>query len=154
MKYSFNKSLSHSFNDKIDPLIQTFWRAHVSLKSPGLSWDVGQNMAFRLKVDHRDRSCNIHLSLVAQSCLTLCNPMDYSWPGSSVHGDFPGQNTRVGCHALLQGIVPTQRSNRGLLHCRWILYHLSHKGSPKMCLVRSGIATSYLIANLLSQEAL
>ena len=34
--------------------------------------------------------------------------MDYSPPGSSVHGDFPGKNTEVGCHALLQGIFPTQ----------------------------------------------
>ena len=37
--------------------------------------------------------------------------------------------TGVGCHALLQGIVPTQGSNLGLLHCRQILYHLSHQGS-------------------------
>ena len=36
-----------------------------------------------------------------------CDPMDYSPPGSSVHGDSPGKNTRVGCHALLQGIFPT-----------------------------------------------
>ena len=39
--------------------------------------------------------------------------------------DFPGRNTRVGCHALLQGIFPTQGSNPGLLPCTWILYHLS-----------------------------
>ena len=36
--------------------------------------------------------------------------------------DFPGKNTRVGCHFLLQGIVPTQGSNLRPLHCRWILY--------------------------------
>ena len=36
-----------------------------------------------------------------QSCLTLCDPMDCSLPGSSVHGDSPGKNTGVGCHALL-----------------------------------------------------
>ena len=35
------------------------------------------------------------LCLVAQSCLTLCNPMDCSLPGSSVHGDSPGKNTAV-----------------------------------------------------------
>ena len=69
------------------------------------------------------------LHLLTQSCLTLCNPMDCSPPGSSVHGDSPGKNTRVGCHALLQGIFPTQESNPGLLHCRWILYHLSHQGN-------------------------
>ena len=42
---------------------------------------------------------------------------------------FPGSNTRVGCHPLLQGIVLTQVLNPGLLHCRQILYHLRHHGS-------------------------
>ena len=50
----------------------------------------------------------IVLCLVAQSCLTLCDPMDSSPPGSSVHGDSLGKNTGVGCHVLLQGIFPTQ----------------------------------------------
>ena len=44
----------------------------------------------------------------------------------------PGQNTGVGSLSLLQGIFPTQRSNSGLLHCRQILYQLSHKGSPRI----------------------
>ena len=70
------------------------------------------------------------LCLVAQSCLTLCDSMDCTPPGSSNHGDSPGKNTGVGCYALLQGIFPTQGSNLGLPHCRWILYHLSHQGSP------------------------
>ena len=52
-----------------------------------------------------------------KSCPTLCDPMDCSPPGSSVHGDSPGKNTGVGCHALLQGIFPTQGSNPGLPHC-------------------------------------
>ena len=43
--------------------------------------------------------------------------------------EFPGKNTGVGCHFLLQGIFPAQGSNTGLLHCRHILYHLSHHGS-------------------------
>ena len=43
--------------------------------------------------------------------------------------DFPGKNTRVGCHFLLQGIFPTQGWNPGLPHCRQMLYHLSHQGS-------------------------
>ena len=50
------------------------------------------------------------------------SPMDYSPPGSSVHGDSPGKNTGVGCCTLLQGIFPTQGSNPGLPHCRQILY--------------------------------
>ena len=42
----------------------------------------------------------------------------------------PGQNTGVRGLSLLQRIFPTQGSNPGLPHCRWILYQLSHKGSP------------------------
>ena len=55
------------------------------------------------------------LCLVAQSCLTH-DPMDYSLPGSSVHGDSPGENIGVGCHALLQGIFLTQGWKLHLLH--------------------------------------
>ena len=62
----------------------------------------------------------------------FATPMDCSSPGSSVHRDSPGRNTGVGCHALLQGIFPTQGSNPGLLPCRQILYHLSREGSPRI----------------------
>ena len=72
------------------------------------------------------------LCVVTQSCQTLCNPMDCSPPSSSVHGDSPGKNTGVGCHALLQGIFPTTGLNPGIAHCRQILYHLSHQSNPKI----------------------
>ena len=72
------------------------------------------------------------LCLVAQSYPTLCDPMDCSQPGSSVHGDSPGRNTGVGCHDLLQGISPIQGSKPGLLHCRRILYYLSQQRSPRI----------------------
>ena len=49
--------------------------------------------------------------LVVQSCLTLCGPARLLCPW-----DFPGKNTGVGCHSLLQGIFPTQGSNLRLLH--------------------------------------
>ena len=51
-------------------------------------------------------------------------PLGFLCPWNS-----PGKNTGVGCHSLLQGIFPTQGLNLGLLHCRQILYHLSHLGS-------------------------
>ena len=70
------------------------------------------------------------LCLVTQSGRILCNPMDCSPPGSSVHGVSPGKKTGVGCHALLQGIFLTQGSNPSLQHCRWIPYCLSHQGRP------------------------
>ena len=57
--------------------------------------------------------------------------MDCSLPGSSVHGDSLGKNTGVGCLAFLQGIFPTQRLNPCLLNFRQIIYHQSHKGSPR-----------------------
>ena len=65
--------------------------------------------------------------LAAQSCLTLCNPMECSprvrllcpW-------NFPGKNIGAGCRFLLQGIFPTQGLNLGFLNYRQILYLLSH----------------------------
>ena len=56
------------------------------------------------------------------------------WTGLLCPLDFPGQNTGVGCHFLLQGIFPTQGSNPGLPHCRQALYHLSHQGKQGVCL--------------------
>ena len=65
---------------------------------------------------------------VAQLCLTLCDPMSQLYsPWNS-----PGHNTGVSSLSLLQGIFPTQGLNSGLPHCRWILYQLSHKGSPRI----------------------
>ena len=55
------------------------------------------------------------LCLVTQLCPTLCNAMDYSLSGSSIHGDSPGKKTGMGCHALLQGIFPIQGLNPCLL---------------------------------------
>ena len=70
--------------------------------------------------------------LAAQSCPTLCDAMDCSPAGSSVHRDSPGKNTVVGCHSLLQGIFPTQGSNLGSLHCKAdSLPVLSHQRSTE-----------------------
>ena len=74
------------------------------------------------------------MHMLAQLCLTLCNSMNYSPPGSSVHGDSPGKNTGGGCHFLLRRIFPTQGSNPhllGLLHWQADSLSLSHQGSPK-----------------------
>ena len=71
-----------------------------------------------------------------QSCLTLCDPMDCSPPGSSVHGIFPGKNTGEGCQTLIQGIFLTQ----GLNLCLLCLLHwqagslpLEPLGTPNLC---------------------
>ena len=59
--------------------------------------------------------------------VTQSSPTLFNSPWSS-----PGQNTGVGCLSLLQGIFPTQGSNTGPLHCRQILYQLSHQRSPRI----------------------
>ena len=75
--------------------------------------------------------------LVTQLCPTLYDSMDCSLLGFSVLGNSPGKNTGVGRHALLQGIYPTQGKKPGVPHCRRILYHLSHQGSPFKLLCES-----------------
>ena len=71
-------------------------------------------------------------------CPTLCDPMDWSL----------GQYTGMGSLSILQGIFQTQESNPGLLQCRWILYQLSHKGSPR---VGYDWATNVAVVNPLIQ---
>ena len=68
--------------------------------------------------------------LIAQSCPNLCNPMDCSQPGSTVHGILQARILDQVAIPFSRGIFPTQESNPGLLHYRRILYHLSHQGSP------------------------
>ena len=60
-----------------------------------------------------------------------------SYPNLQPHGLYspwnsPGQKTGVGSLSLLQAIFPTQGLNPGFPHCRWILYQLSHQGSPRI----------------------
>ena len=71
--------------------------------------------------------------LVALSCSTLCNPLDYSlcpW-------DSPGKNTGVGSHSLLQVIFVIQGWSPDFLHCKQILYHLSHQENPQYLVLSS-----------------
>ena len=79
----------------------------------------------------------MHLCLFAQSCPTLCDPVT-CWAPLSL-GIL--QARILDCHALLQGISPTQGSIPGLFHCRQILYQLSHQGSPSMLLVLASVET-------------
>ena len=81
--------------------------------------DFKWNIFFQLKskfLKVEDQVLNVHIS-----------HQDLYSPWNS-----PGQNTGVGSCSLLQGIFPTQGSNPGLPHCRWILYQLNHKGSPRI----------------------
>ena len=130
-----------------DPLPTTKWKQNILHwptahgpcsqlpQGPGQGWCQMRSMAKKqtglLTLKAEKHPCAMPC-LVIQSCLTLCDPMDWSPPASSVHEDSPGKNTGVGCHALLQGIFPTQGSNPGLLYHRWTLYCLSHHGSPRI----------------------
>ena len=66
--------------------------------------------------------------LFAQLFLALCNPWTAAHQVPLSMG-FPGKNTGVGYHFLLQGIFLTQGSNLGLVHCRETFHRLSHQGS-------------------------
>ena len=74
-----------------------------------------------------DQSC------VLKSCLTLLHAHGLQPTKHFCPWDFPGKNTGVGCHFLLQGIFLTQGLNLNLLRLligRWFLYHQCHLGSP------------------------
>ena len=62
----------------------------------------------------------------------LFNPMDCSITTFLHPWDFPGKNTGVGCHFLLQEVFPTQGLNPGLPHCRQMPYCLSHQGALRV----------------------
>ena len=64
----------------------------------------------------------------SESCSVMSDSLQHIW--LYCPWDSPGQNTRMGSLSLLQGIFLTQGLSPGLPHCRWILYQLSHKGSP------------------------
>ena len=110
-------------------LLQISTAFHVlTLESSGLS----------LRITH-SRSIPWHCVGDSQSTMYLNESeshqvvSDSLWPhGLYSPWNSSGQNTAVGSLSLLQGIFPTQGSNPGLLHCRQILYQLSHKGSPRI----------------------
>ena len=97
-------------------------------RSPRASLEAGKD---------KSPKTSLLLYLVLSRVQLFCDPLGCNHPGSSVHGDSPGENSGVGCHALLQGIFPTQGSNLCLPHCRQILCHLRHQGNPKSCLETS-----------------
>ena len=73
--------------------------------------------------------CAVFSSSVVLDSVT---PETVAPQASYVHGDSPGKNTGVGCHALLQGTFPTQGSNLGLLHYRRILYYRATRETPSV----------------------
>ena len=66
--------------------------------------------------------------------------------------NFPGKNTGVGCHFLLQQIFPTQGLNPGLLHCRQVLYHLSQQESPMCCIPDANVVCEFCLKMLSNKD--
>ena len=115
------------FYNKSNPLLSSSSRPP-NTPSPCLLINmIGDDIVVPILVKSRTEStrcgCSVYawvwcVCMCVQWCLTPCDRLD-----------FPGKNTGVGCHILLQEIFPTQELNPCLLcllHCRWILYSLSH----------------------------
>ena len=105
----------HSFGPVYIPLPQTFVLSFPVLDLPDSSQAIHTKWIVKFEGG----------GLVTESCPTLWTPRTVAlcpW-------ESPGKKAGVGCHAPFQGIFPTQGSNLGCLHCRQILYHLSHQGS-------------------------
>ena len=99
----------------------------------GITDSMDMNLRKLLEIGQdREAWCTTVSVQFSRSVVSDCDPMDSSPPGTSLHGDSPGKNIGVGCHSLLLGIFPTQGLNPGPPHCRRILYHLSHKGNPRI----------------------
>ena len=81
-------------------------------------------------VETQSRCMFTFISGVAQLCPTLCDPMNCKPTRLLRPWDFPGKNTGMGHHFLLQKSFPTWGLNLCLLHYRQTLYHLSHQRSP------------------------
>ena len=137
------KQFNHIFQDLLQILVLLLFPPCLQLlifwNPQSCSWRVAINIQSLVNIDVLTSSHKLWMSLVASrivnpiwnevkvtQCLTLCDPRLYN-PWNS-----PGQNTGVDSRSLLQGIFPTQGLNPGILHCRWILYQLSHQGSPRI----------------------
>ena len=89
---SYNQSPSHLY-----VFIFIFWPCLLACRLL-FPWSRMETVSTAVKAQSPNHWC-----LIADSCPTLCDPMDYSPPGSSARGDSPSKNTGVGCHFLLQG---------------------------------------------------
>ena len=109
-----------------------FGESHVLVSQP-VTWGTQSMTKWNLI------PCQSNICLVAQSCLTVCDPMDCSPPHSSVRG-ISRKNPGVGCHFLLWGFFQTQGSNLCLLPWQADSLPLSHLGSPIQSIVQAKIS--------------
>ena len=115
---------------------------HIHLYITDISYICIKLRHYMRKQWKRNQNSNNSFKVQMVPDLCVCRVLSRAWllvtPWTAAHQaplsmDFPGKNTGVGCHALIERIFPTQRSNPHLLfllHYRSILYPLSHQGSP------------------------
>ena len=103
----------------------------VELGDVGVSYD--QSTAVRDDEELLYLCVFVCVCLVTKPCLILCDPMDCSPPGSSVHGILQARILDWIAMPFSRGSAWTQGSNPSLLHCRWILYHRATRESLCIC---------------------
>ena len=122
------------------------------------SWFPGKGKGLEVKAVTNGNNLISHSNVMshahAQSCLTLCHSIGLWFNRLLCPWNFPGKNTGVGCHLLLQEIFLTQGLNPRLLcllHCRQVLYLLSHQGilpnEPLLKTQKVGIQRASGLAN-------
>ena len=113
--YTLMKNLANHFS-----LIESFWSFPLKARTQDSLSSLTFPLVplFSLTFLYMDGGCGDGGDLVTKSFLTLCNPMDCGPALLLCPLDFPGKNTRMGCHFFHQGNLPDQGSNPGLLHCR------------------------------------
>ena len=124
-----------------DPLIQMDkgWPVHIFSRKCSLN-----ELLLLLEIYHIPQVCCC-CCLVTTAMSDSVQPHELQPVRLLCPWDSLGNSSGVGCHALFQGILPTQELNQGLLHCRWILYQLSYQGTPNCLLSRSYKPSAYLI---------
>ena len=131
----------------------------MSIKRQCSCFFVVHNNRLKAERNHISFLCCSCCSLVTKSCLTLLLPRGLQPTRLLCSWDFPGRNTGMGCHFLLQGIFQIQGSNLHLLLGRWILYHGAtrealHRISPFSCYMLSALnpVTWFVLQPILTHE--
>ena len=105
-----------------EPQVMIGVRMHREMEKDSYKQDTNFSLKFKSESE----------SEVSQSCLTLCDPVGCSPPGSSSHGIFQARVPEWGATAFSRGYSRPRDQTPGLPHCRQTLYHLSHQGNESL----------------------
>ena len=136
------------FNDNHCSLLRARMEKEMATHSSILAWRIpgtGKPGGLPSMGLHRVRYDWSNLAAAAAGARYFCVWLfAMPWTGFLCPWGSQGKNAGVGCHFFLQGSFQTQGSNLGLLHCRWILYRLSHQGSPRYVCILINILCSWM----------